>query len=235
MELQTILIERDKYPVDSEKWNEWDYKKSLALENEKPHLNEEIVAFKESDLMMIPKGISTNLDVLDIKTPYISARRSRLEYHPLFRQLIPFALITYQGKIYATQRTTKGGESRLHGKVSFLGGHAGLRGEARNLHDLIRLELLRELKEEIGLQQCDIASMSLMALIKEDGDVEEDHLGVVYHIELTHDQITVVEKDKLIGQWYELSELLNDEDNLETWAKLIIQLFTSNQAVTNIK
>lgn len=231
MKLKKLLKERDALPIDSVEWNELDFEKSILLESEKPSLKEEIVAFVESSLTHIPNGFTEDTSLLKNDTPYIVARRSRLEYHPLFRQPIPYACLVYQDKIFVTARLQNSGENRLLGKFSFLGGHVQLINAFRNLDDLLENELIRELNEEIGFERKDAASIKKIGLIKENESVGFDHLGIIYIIECLHDNFEVLETEKLVGKWFTLEELCELESQLETWALIIMNYLKTKEGV----
>jgi predicted NUDIX family phosphoesterase len=51
-------------------------------------------------------------------------QREMLENSPAFRQILPYTIFMKDGQVLCMQRTSKGGESKLHGKKSIgLGGH----------------------------------------------------------------------------------------------------------------
>src|SRR3989442_10503516 len=50
--------------------------------------------------------------------------RAGVEEDPSFKQIIPYLLVRHRGRLFLVQRSTEGGETRLHGKYSIgVGGH----------------------------------------------------------------------------------------------------------------
>src|SRR2546428_6358723 len=61
--------------------------------------------------------------------------RASVEEDPSFKQIIPYLIVRHRGRLFLVQRSTEGGETRLHGKYSIgVGGHInrGDRGRAQN-------------------------------------------------------------------------------------------------------
>src|SRR2546428_2625653 len=44
--------------------------------------------------------------------------RAGVEEDPSFKQIIPYLLVRHRGRLFLVQRSTEGGETRLHGKYS---------------------------------------------------------------------------------------------------------------------
>ncbi len=77
--------------------------------------------------------------------------RDAAEVDPSFKQLIPYLILTHQGRVFCYRRNKKGGEERLHHRLSIgIGGHINdtdllLEG------DVYRHGFERELSEEVEL------------------------------------------------------------------------------------
>src|SRR2546428_5860123 len=72
-----------------------------------------------------------------------------VEEDPSFKQIIPYLLVRHRGRLFLVQRSTEGGETRLHGKYSIgVGGHIN-RGDVEGAQDVIAAGLKRELEEEV--------------------------------------------------------------------------------------
>ena len=82
-------------------------------------------------------------------------QRAVLEHDQEFRQVLPISVFTHQGRVWAYERTSKGGESRLHNKVAVaVGGHWDLadlviEGGCINLDRSLQRAVERELEEEV--------------------------------------------------------------------------------------
>ena len=149
--------------------------------------------------------------------------RELAEQSPEFKQLITYAIFCHQGRILAYARTSKGGESRLHNKMSLgIGGHIN---PIDGLTDSISTYLAgmeREIREEITFTGS--ATQELFAIINDDtNEVGSVHLGLVHRFELEDDQAAPNEKaladlafrtlDELAGPLYE---------RLETWSAICV-------------
>src|SRR2546426_4017693 len=75
--------------------------------------------------------------------------RASMEEDPSFKQIIPYLIVRHRGRLFLVQRSTEGGETRLHGKYSIgVGGHIN-RGDVEGALDVIAAGLKRELEEEL--------------------------------------------------------------------------------------
>ena len=134
--------------------------------------------------------------------------RNELEDDPLYKQLIPYAVICYKDMIYMFHRTKKQTETRLHNMYSLgVGGHMNPWGESINIK-YMHHELTRELNEEVQLYDTN--------------DVGKVHLGVLYQIHLNCMDLEINEKEKMTGQWINISELKAYYSEMESWSKIYI-------------
>lgn len=144
--------------------------------------------------------------------------RCEAELDPNFKQIIPYVMLrnSCTGDVYTTTRL--GGDSRLRGKLSFgLGGHMD-EGET-----FIPC-LLRELREEVGLTDCDIDNIMLYGYLYSDTtEVDSVHLGVVYVVDTHRTDIRCLEADKLCGAWFNLSQLMpfREAGLMESWSEML--------------
>lgn len=150
--------------------------------------------------------------------------RNELEDDSLYKQLIPYAVICYKDMIYMFHRTKKQTETRLHNMYSLgVGGHMNPWGESINIK-YMHHELTRELNEEVQLyDNCKIESIVPIGLINDDtNDVGKVHLGVLYQIHLNCMDLEINEKEKMTGQWINISELKAYYSEMESWSKIYI-------------
>src|SRR2546428_6911151 len=74
--------------------------------------------------------------------------RAGVEEDPSFKQIIPYLLVRHRGRLFLVQRSTEGGETRLHGKYSIgVGGHIN-RGDVEGAQDVVAAGLKRGLEEK---------------------------------------------------------------------------------------
>lgn len=210
--------------------DEVNLKKAKILEDKKPSTKEVIYYFKEKDLGFIKEGFEeADLEDLYKIKPY-TAKRSLLEYLPSQRHPIPYCIVKHDDKYFLIFRENGSGESRLIGKKGLLGGHVGIDDSFSSNIDLdiistIENGMLRELEEEAGITECDISDIDFKGFIKivKENEVENDHLGVIYLINLKHFNISTLEEGILSGDWFTKEEILNNMDSLENWSKLIFK------------
>ena len=151
--------------------------------------------------------------------------RSRAELDPGCKQIIPYVILTHQGRVLHYVRGKKGGEQRLVAKGSIgIGGH--LNDADENLFSYDQLSYLagvrREVEEELILQSG--YQNHLRALLNDDStEVGRVHLGIVHVFELETDQ--VIKREAVITQLAFLTpeELHARHDQLETWTQICLQ------------
>lgn len=218
--LEEILARRDEFEVGSPEWDKLNEEKADYLESIKPSTKERIVCFEEDDLGNIEGVFTKNAEIFDL--PFSVERRSAVEYHPTKRHPIPYILVRFGEKYFFALREQGGGELRLIGKKGLIGGHVPEEDVVEgDLSKTFYNALLREAKEESGIDESIIKSVELRGLIKSDLGVDIDHLGLVYEIELSTDQIQSEEKDVLTGIWISKEELPEHYESFENWSKIV--------------
>lgn len=146
--------------------------------------------------------------------------RPAAEDDPSYKQIIPYVVLTRKGLVFATRRLNKGGESRLHGKVSIgIGGHINPVDETDRRSVLMK-GLERELDEEVYIR-CR-GELVPQGFINDDGNgVGAVHLGLCFSMEV-EGEVSVKETEKLSGGWMSLQELRGEFDNMETWSQIAL-------------
>jgi predicted NUDIX family phosphoesterase len=220
MDLNEIIIERDRYTPGFEQWIALNELKAKELEKLKPSTKEEILYFEQDDLDKLPEGFIKTNELPDIEFNF--EKRSYLEYaSALYRHPIPYCIIKYQNKYFFILREKGSGEIRLIGKKGMVGGHIGIEDDDWDLIDIVHNGLLRELKEETGVTRNMILAAELKGLIKSNDGVDADHLGLVYEIELKTDDIKAEEDGVLSGIWIDKDDLHKHYDSFESWSKIV--------------
>lgn len=145
-----------------------------------------------------------------------SRLRYEAELDPEFKQIIPYVVVMNDGKIWCTHRLN-GGDARLAGCYSIgTGGHID-DGER------IRDAMMRELNEEVGLNESDYIGSHITGYILDNSSsVNSVHLGVVYVMQINRSSIECLEKEKLAGEWITIQQLndLYEEGKLESWSMI---------------
>jgi predicted NUDIX family phosphoesterase len=140
--------------------------------------------------------------------------RTAMEQDPTFKQVIPYLVLRDGPRYFLMQRTTAGGDVRLHGRYSIgVGGHlnpgdGGLLGGLR-----------REWAEELVADF--VPEFRLVALLNDDTTpVGAVHVGAVYEADVSGRGVAVRETHKLTGGFASPAEVAAVADRLETWSKL---------------
>lgn len=158
-------------------------------------------------------------------------QRAVLENDDDFRQLLPISIFTHKGKVWAYERTSKGGESRLHNKIAVaVGGHWDLadlivKDSVINLEESLAQATARELEEEVRLSSNIVKSYELEKKVcADDTEVDRVHLAVVYVHELDGEGVESAEDQLKTVGFVSPQELLNGDYNLEAWARIICKI-----------
>lgn len=176
------------------------------------------VLVKDSEALSFSDWIQQNLK---------SMLRCEAECNPIFKQIIPYVLLEHKptGRYYMTTRI--GGDERLLDQASLgLGGHID---EGESIQEC----LWRELNEEIGLSSVDCSEPSLLGyLFSEKNEVDSVHLGMVYRISTERENISCLEKDKLLGGWFSPQELkeVRASSHLESWSRTLFDSLLKEKA-----
>jgi len=147
--------------------------------------------------------------------------RKRMETSPKWKQLIPYIVVTKGHQVFVTRRLPKGGESRLHGKISVgIGGH--INDGDKKLHaNPIWGGMWRELGEELCLPGCKQIRPVPIGVVNHDQDpVGKVHIGLVFHAPVNNDAVIhVKETDQLQGKFVSWRELPIEE--MEIWTRML--------------
>jgi predicted NUDIX family phosphoesterase len=152
--------------------------------------------------------------------------RPQAETDPSFKQLIPYVIMTCQGKYLSYVRGKKAGEKRLVAKRSLgIGGHINPVDWTLFTADPYKTYLeavQREVAEEVSVET--IYQDKVIALLNDDSnDVGQVHLGIV-HL-WTLDEPKVNRKEQMITQmgFMALPELQQVKDSMETWSQICLE------------
>lgn len=155
--------------------------------------------------------------------------RDTLENFDAYRQVIPYVIVAVGDKIVSYVR--QGGESRLHGKISFgAGGHIDIADaqtdeEGRfSIEDTLQAATLRELDEELHLDVLadEIGYQQVGLLVENATEVDRVHIGVVSVARLSEAPAGSDETGEI--QMLTIAELQAAENRLENWSKILLPL-----------
>lgn len=153
--------------------------------------------------------------------------RPLAEKDPGFKQLIPYVLMTCEGRYLTYVRGKRAGETRLVGNRSMgIGGHINPVDDTAPLfrsdfRDLYEAAVEREVTEEVSVEGGHVDHV--VALLNDDSnEVGQVHLGVVHCWVL--DAPKVSRREQMITQMEFMTpdELRAVRDQMETWSQLCL-------------
>ena len=172
--------------------------------------------------------IKTTDSIFDLNQIW-AGPRPHLEEDENFKQIIPYVILSHQGKIAVYQRTKKGGESRLHNLHSIgFGGHIDAFDLAYdddgtiNLDRTIETSAQREIEEELVVSQI-TSKTHLGYIIDNSNPVGRVHIGVVERWELACADIRSNEEEIKVLGLFALDELKQMSAEMENWSEHIVK------------
>ena len=152
--------------------------------------------------------------------------RSQVEENPAYKQLIPYVIMSYQGKYLSYIRGRRAGEARLVGNRSIgIGGHINPADDMplfdTDFYETYLTAVKREVAEEVSVETSH--TDRIVALLNdESNEVGSVHLGIVHHWVL--DAPKVGKREQMITQMAFMTpaELHEVRDTLETWSGLCL-------------
>lgn len=192
-----------------------------------------LVPFGTSGSAAVKSGQSLDLQAFEatVAREGFFVERAYAERTPALKQVIPYSVIECDGRILLFRRLATGGEARLHGKHSIgIGGHINpedldvtANGASANARNPIDAGTRREIEEELAVSgEYKVARIGL--LNDDSNPVGAVHVGVVQVVRV-RGSVDIREREQLEGRLVpsdELSALLAQGANFETWSKLLI-------------
>lgn len=152
--------------------------------------------------------------------------RSQAETDPAYKQLIPYVIITCDGKYLSYVRGKRAGEGRLVGNRSIgIGGHINPDDDMPLFSADFREAYFTAVEREVAEEVCVQANHTdhVVALLNDDSnEVGQVHLGIVHLWTLHAPKVT--KREQMITQMAFMSpaELREVRDTLETWSQLCL-------------
>jgi predicted NUDIX family phosphoesterase len=152
--------------------------------------------------------------------------RSQAEVDPAYKQLIPYVIISHNGRYLTYVRGRRAGEARLLNLRSIgIGGHINPADDMplfnADFYEAYLSAVEREVAEEVSVEANH--TDSIVALLNDDSnEVGSVHLGVVHHWIL--DAPKVSKREQMITQMAFMTpaELHELRDTMETWSQLCL-------------
>ena len=150
--------------------------------------------------------------------------RAQAEHDPTHKQLIPYVLVAFEGKVLHYVRGKKAGEQRLVARGSIgIGGHMNETDESLFALDeeAYRAGVQREINEEIKIETQ--FQDRIVALLNDDStEVGRVHLGIVHVFKLAEPKVEKREPMITNPVFLDKRELLTRRDSLEGWSQLCV-------------
>ncbi|MGD2094300.1 MAG: hypothetical protein PVH77_04750 [Phycisphaerales bacterium] len=163
--------------------------------------------------------------------------RPKAEKDPSFKQLIPYVLMSHNGKYLTYVRGRRAGETRLVGNRSIgIGGHINPVDDEMQLfnirfRELYRNAVEREVAEEVSIEANH--TDSIVALLNDDStEVGSVHLGVVHHWVLDSSDVSKREQMITKMEFMTPTELHQVRDAMETWSQFCLDNLTTISQLT---
>jgi predicted NUDIX family phosphoesterase len=152
--------------------------------------------------------------------------RSQAEVDPSYKQIIPYVIMTCDGRYLSYVRGRRAGEARLVGNRSIgIGGHINPRDDMPlfndNFYEAYLTAVEREVAEEVSVETSH--TDRVVALLNdESNEVGRVHLGIVHYWLL--DAPKVAKREQMITQMAFMTpaELQQVRDTMETWSRLCL-------------
>ena len=150
--------------------------------------------------------------------------REKAEQDPQFKQIIPYAVFYYEGRVLHYVRGGTSGEKRLIAKGSIgIGGHINDTDESlfafdeAAYHAAVRREISEELQIEAPWTE------QIVALLNDDStEVGRVHLGIVHFARLTSTAIRPAEKAIARLEFLGRQGIEKALPFMETWSQLLV-------------
>ena len=150
--------------------------------------------------------------------------RPEAEINPAYKQIIPYALLSFENKVLHYVRGKKAGEQRLVAKGSIgIGGHMNEIDESLFAMDeqAYRAGVEREVNEEINIETP--FEDRIVALLNDDStEVGRVHLGIVHIFKLKEPKVQKREAMITGLSFLTKQELMARHESLEIWSQICV-------------
>ncbi len=148
--------------------------------------------------------------------------RDNVEEDESYRQIIPYAVIQQEDKVFLVERLKKGNEARLHNFLSIgIGGHINNESHP-NARDIIEGGLAKELKEELYIGTYIVEAVGI--LHDSASPVSRVHTGILYKVK-SIGGVSIRETEKLMGKFASWQQVTKQYDFLEGWSRAALDYF----------
>lgn len=189
---------------------------------------EEVLVFPESLLeecgsfVGLTDQVDTYLPILLDPRHLRYLPRSQAEEDPSFKQLIPYVVLRSGESVYTYSRGKKGGETRLHDRLSIgVGGHI-CREDGSEGETAYEVGFARELREEVRIETAYTGAI-VGLLYDPSTPVGTVHVGVVHLLDLEAPRVTAIDPALASARFRPLRELIELRADMETWSAFVLE------------
>jgi predicted NUDIX family phosphoesterase len=157
--------------------------------------------------------------------------RDKAEVDPSFKQIIPYHVLKSDDRYFVYRRGKKGGENRLHARLSIgVGGHINDTdipdyNDIGNYSDsaiaIYGVGAGREIKEEVEMPE-HYNWWTIGVLYDPSNDVGKVHFGFVHLLDVGSCGVKVLDESLDFVGWYTKEMLLEYYDELENWSQIVV-------------
>jgi predicted NUDIX family phosphoesterase len=150
-----------------------------------------------------------------IESKHFFIDRPLAETSPQFKQIIPYVVIRHLDSYFLLRRLKKQTEARLHEKLSL-----GIGGHINPDTPTLLGGLKKELEEEVHV--AGPYDLQFVGILNDDSTpVGQVHLGAVYTLVASSDDVTVRETEKMAGEGVATAGLAEVRERMETWSQIV--------------
>jgi predicted NUDIX family phosphoesterase len=185
-------------------------------------MTEQVMVVKREDLaehiggrefQLIQERTDEIFTIIESKHFFID--RPLAETSPQFKQIIPYVVIRHLDSYFLLRRLKKQTEARLHEKLSL-----GIGGHINPDTPTLLGGLKKELEEEVHV--AGPYDLQFVGILNDDSTpVGQVHLGAVYTLVASSDDVTVRETEKMAGEWVATAGLAEFRERMETWSQIV--------------
>lgn len=147
--------------------------------------------------------------------------RSSVEDDHLFKQLIPYVIITHNGSVLSYRRGARSSESRLTGNRSIgIGGHVSVT-DPNLFSSSYSQAMYRELQEELYIEST--YTIKPVAMLNDDSnEVGKVHFGLIHVLNLNEPRVVSNEQAICDLRFLSKEQLVNTIEDYENWSQICI-------------
>ncbi len=147
--------------------------------------------------------------------------RAEVETDPSFKQIIPYVVLRYSGRIFHYTRGKRATEIRLQALRSIgVGGHISA-DDATLFDSPYREAMFREVAEEVRLET-DYTERCAGLINDDSTPVGQVHLGIVHVFELQQPKVERREQALTRAGFASVAELRAQREEFETWSQFLL-------------